>query len=176
MTEETVKPSAFPSPPDASPSSQNVRFLHSCGEWEAWIDEGTGIYWLQCLAGQCLVDDACAWEGGEAVTFEYDEAVAACPGGTRLPTIEELMGLLGDCDEIDFGTNMTGFCNTCAGSPACDAIYPGTEELELTSTEAVHWSSTALNDSKMWRINFLSGLVDATLKEMSGTAVCVRSE
>lgn len=140
------------------------------------FNEGTGIYWLQCLAGQCLVDDACVWEGGEAVSFDYAEAAAACPSGTRLPTMDELMGLLGTCDAIDFGTNMTGFCSTCSGSTAYDAIYPGTEELDLMSPEAVHWSSTALNDSKMWRANFLTGLVDATLKEMNATGVCVRSE
>jgi hypothetical protein len=142
-------------------------------------DDGTGVYWLQCLAGQCLVEDACVWEdGGAAVPLTYDEAVAACPSGYRLPTVPEFMGLLGTCD-FDPELTDSGSCATCAESVACSAVYPGIETYDWLAPEILHWSSTPVtgNDSKMWRANFFSGLVDTALKEMAGgTAVCVRTE
>jgi hypothetical protein len=140
------------------------------------LDEGTGLYWLQCMAGQCLIDDACAWEGGEVLSLNYDEAAAACPSGYRLPTIAEIMGLLGNCDDIDLGVNETGFCDACPVSAACNAVYPGVDALGSYTYEILHWSSTALNDSTVWWSNFKTGLVEAKSKEMNGTAVCVRSE
>jgi hypothetical protein len=139
-------------------------------------DDGTGLYWLQCLAGQCLVDGACAWEGGEAVGLSYDEAAAACPGGYRLPTIDEIMGLLGNCDTIDTGVDGTGFCDPCPTSAACNAVYPGVDALGSYSYEIIHWSSTELNSSTVWWSNFKTGLIEAKIKDMNGTAVCVRGE
>ncbi len=140
------------------------------------LDEGTGLYWLQCLAGQCLVDDACAWEGGEVVALDFDEASVACPDGYRLPTIEEIMGLLGNCEEIDLVVNEPGFCDGCSASAACDAIYPGMDAVDPYSYDVLHWSSTAMNDSRVWWANFQSGLIEARLKDTNGAAVCVRSE
>jgi len=139
------------------------------------FDTGTNAYWLQCLAGQCLVDDACTWEGGEAVGLTYDEAAAACPSGYRLPTIAEIMGLLGTCD-IDLALDDFGFCDTCPVSVACSAIYPGVDELDMLSLEILHWSSTEATTGRVWSANFLSGLIETKLKEMNATAVCVRSE
>jgi len=140
--------------------------------------DGTGLYWLQCLAGQCLVDDECAWEGGEVVGLSYDEAAALCPAGYRLPTIQEIMGLLGNCEDIDLGLNETGFCDTCPVSTACNAIYPGMDAADPYSYEILHWSSTPMtgSDSRVWWANFKTGLIEAKLMDTNGAAVCVRGE
>jgi len=141
------------------------------------FDEGTGLIWLRCLAGQCLVEDVCTWEGGDAVGLTHDEAAAACPDDARLPTMEEIMGLLGGCEDgIDLAVDTPYHCAACQDSAACDAVYPGVDELGPFSYEILHWSSTELNDSRMWWINFQSGLLEAKLAEMSATAVCVLSE
>ena len=145
------------------------------------FDTGTNAYWLQCLAGQCLVDDACEWEGdGGTDALTYDEAAAACPDGYGLPTIDQMMGLLGGCDDIDLLAPEpgTGFCQTCPLSTACNAIYPGVDALDWLSPEILHWSSTGVtdNDSRVWSANFQTGLIEAKGTAMSATAVCVRSE
>jgi hypothetical protein len=144
------------------------------------IDDGTGVYWLQCLAGQCLVDEVCAWEGGETMSFTYDEAVAACPSGYRLPTIQEIMGLLGNCEEIDIAASAPepGSCDTCPASTVCNGIYPGIDAYDWLAPEIVHWSSTGVtdNDSSVWSANFQSGLIEVKNKALGATAACVRTE
>jgi hypothetical protein len=141
------------------------------------LDDGTGVYWLQCLAGQCWDGAACVWEG-EADSLTYDEAATACPSDYRLPTIEEIMGLLGNCT-IDLALDEGGTCDTCPLSAACDAIYPDIDAYDWLAPEIVHWSGTTLetSDARAWRINFQSGLIESKLKETpGGTAVCVRTE
>jgi hypothetical protein len=142
------------------------------------FDEGTGIYWLACLGGQCWDGSACVWEGGAATPLTYAEAAVACPGGYRLPTIEEILGLLGNC-MIDLAVNEPGACDACPASAACDAIYPGLDAYSYLAPEISHWSSTELatTTARVWWVNFQSGAVESKLKEMpGGTAVCVRSE
>jgi hypothetical protein len=141
------------------------------------FDDGTNLYWLQCLAGQCWDGAACAWEDGvDPVSLTFAEASEACPSGYRLPAIDELMGLMDDCT-IDLSVDEPGTCTPCQDSDTCNAIFPGIGDLPITSIEIIHWSSTDLetSDARAWWMNFQSGVVESRLKEMpGGTAVCVR--
>jgi hypothetical protein len=139
----------------------------------AVADEGTGLDWLSCHATQCVVDGTCAWPTGEAEAMSYDEALAACPTGSRLAAIGELMGLLGNCDEIDLTTNDTGSCDACPMSAACNAIYPGIDALGDYVYDILIWSSDEMNDAKAWSVNLKTGNVSAKTKESNLTALCV---
>jgi hypothetical protein len=136
-------------------------------------DDGTGLDWLTCRAGQCYLDGACAWTGGEVVATGWDAAVAACPSGSRLAEAGELMGLLGNCTEIDLTVNVSGTCDACPASAPCNAIYPGVDALDDFSYEVVVWTATELSDTKAWSVNLKTGDVATQSKEVSMTAICV---
>jgi len=136
-------------------------------------DGGTDLDWLTCHATQCVVDGSCTWPNGEAEGMSYDEALVACPSGSRLAAIGELMGLLGNCDEIDLTTNDTGSCDACPASVACNAIYPGVDALGDYVYDILIWSADEMNDAKAWSVNLKTGDISAKTKESNLTALCV---
>jgi hypothetical protein len=136
-------------------------------------DGGTGLEWLTCRAGQCFVDGACAWTAGETLAMGWDAAAAACPNGARLAEAEELMGLLGNCTELDLTSSDTATCDACDASAGCDAIYPGAEDLGDFSYDVLVWSATELSDTLAWSVNLKTGVVSSQPKDANMTALCV---
>ena len=136
-------------------------------------DGGTGLDWLGCRAGQCMVDGACAWPGGEVVGIGWDAAVAACPGGSRLADAEEVMGLLGNCTALDLTSNDTATCDACFASDSCGAIYPGVDALGDYSYEVMVWTATEASGTKAWSVNLKTGIVSNQPKDANMTALCV---
>ena len=144
--------------------------------------ESAALFWLRCPVGQCLVDDVCQWPGdadagtAEAVTFEWAEAQDACLDPYRLPTIQEISGLLGNCDDLVVEENTPCHCDPCPDSGDCDSIYPEIAENPDMAWENLHWSSTEMNVSNAWRANFKTGVLDPFSMTTSTTVICVRDE
>lgn len=144
--------------------------------------EGTSLFWLRCPVGQCLVDGQCQWPGdgdagtAEAVTYEWEEAKTACPDPYRLPTIQEIAGLLGNCDDLVVDENTPCHCDPCPDSGDCDAIYPEIADNPEMAWENLHWSSTEMNVSNAWRANLKTGVLDPFSMTTSTTVICVREE
>ena len=137
--------------------------------------EGADLFWLYCLAGQTY-EDGCS---GEALVLTWEQALDACSDGYRLPTLDELMAFLGECQRgFDESVGETATCLPCPSSQHCGEAYPGTENLDDMSYEIHHWSSTEWStvESNAWRANFKTGEIDAHAKTKEATAVCVRSE
>ena len=138
--------------------------------------EGAGLIWQQCLAGQCIEEnpesgvEECM---GDPLELTWDEAQDACYTGWRPPTRDELMALLGNCSEIDTDLNQAN-CDTCFASAVCDAIFPGIDELPDISRLHLHWSSEEFDDANAWFARFKEGVVKPDSKTKSYTLHCVR--
>jgi hypothetical protein len=133
----------------------------------------TGLSWRRCLAGECWDEEAeaCA---GEALEVTWDEAKDACPEPFRLPTNEELFGLLGDC--VENATTGAWVCSTCFDSAFCDSAFPGVDLLPLVSLLHLHWASTEFDEAQGWLARFKEGVVLPKEKTTAYTAACVRDE
>jgi len=104
----------------------------------------TGDNWKRChLGGDWKWDgDECDCVGGTIATMTWDEAAEACPGGWRMPTAEEMLGLLDDCPTWEAIEDAgMGTCTNCPGSDVCSEIFPGDGQMYWTGTE--HGSSQA---------------------------------
>jgi hypothetical protein len=138
--------------------------------------EGAGLLWQTCLAGQCLEEhpesgvEECM---GEADEVEWEQASDACYTGWRLPTRDEMMALLGDCTEIDTDNDQAD-CNPCFESTVCDGIFPGVEDLPLISRLHLHWTSTEFDETNAWFARFQEGVVKKDAKNKKYTVHCVR--
>lgn len=80
---------------------------------------GTDLFWLRCPARQRWLDGRCA---GELAAFSAQEVERACPEGYRVPAIEEMLLLLGDCDR-QAGRLEDGLCRSCFNSPSCNRMF-----------------------------------------------------
>jgi hypothetical protein len=144
--------------------------------------DGTSLFWLRCPIGQCLVDDVCQWAAdqdagaGEAEKYSWEDAAAVCPDPYRLPTVHELGGLLGGCDDFLVDENTPVQCDACPDSAACAAIYPEIAANGNLAWENLHWSSTEMNVTNAWRANFKSGILEPFSMSTDATVVCLREE
>jgi len=137
----------------------------------------TGLFWLQCLAGQCFLesDGGPAECVGEPLELEFAEALEACPAGTRLPTLEELRGLLGGCTDIGEDDTQCA-CDTCFDSDFCDEVYPGMEDVPDISRLHSHWSSTEFDATNAWFAHFKTGIIKKDSMSKKTTVICLREE
>jgi hypothetical protein len=142
-------------------------------------DPGTDLYWQKCLVGQCFIGGACT---GDPTEYDLSSLGLACQDSDnapsyRVPSITEFTMLLG----CPGGFNPDGildepfFCNTCAESATCSAIYSVTGP---AYPDNQHWSSSkdTLYPETGWAINFETGLIDLGNDSMAGTVLCVRDE
>lgn len=138
--------------------------------------EGAGLIWQQCLAGQCFEEnpesgvEECM---GDALELEWAEAQDSCYNGWRLPTRDELMALLGNCDDIDTDNDEVS-CDSCPDSSVCDSMFPGIEDLPIVSRLHLHWSSDEIDETNAWFARFQVGVVKKDSKAKKYTLHCVR--
>lgn len=132
---------------------------------------GTNLYWKRCSLGQTWTTSCLCT--GSTVQHNWDNAMNACPSGYRLPTREEFIQLLGDCDsEVTNG-----------GEGPCDACHPSQPNPSETcinmfdSTTPNYWSSSvvATNTDRAWVADFGIGYISTSAKHFSNWARCVRS-
>jgi hypothetical protein len=147
-----------------------------------------------CAGGQLdPASDLCWQDPMSEVFFDWQDANAYCDAlelagheDWRLPTLDELMNLLGGCtdetpdggaDPPDGGVDPSDggpdepfmyHCNPCAESAACTALFG--------PDLGWYWSSAQDTDLTAWNANFPSGIV-STIGAYFGLGVrCVRSE
>lgn len=111
--------------------TQPGRFVVQGGEVQ---DTKTGLTWQRCSVGQKLEGDACA---GTVEALTWDQAKKAGRGGWRLPTLDEL----------------TGIVSVPCGLPA--------EEKKIFSAydylKPWYWTSTTTENNLAWMVGFNNG-------------------
>ena len=78
----------------------------------------TNLYWQRCAVGSSWDGEGCL---GDAEQLDWSGAVDACDAagpGYRLPTLDELALLLGECTEGSGAAR----CAPCAASGECSAV------------------------------------------------------
>ena len=107
--------------------------------------------------------------GGCATGLTWHEAMASCRNGYRLPTLDEYMTVLGNCDS-GASQNREGQCSPCAQSPVCSSMFGADHERYWTS------SPYAVRSDCAWSVDTNDGMVDPQLKDTGyALARCVRS-
>lgn len=98
----------------------------------------TGLTWKRCAEGQTWSGSACT---GTATTHTWDQAVALGSGGWRLPSQNELLGL------VEWGK---------AGYPAINTTIFADSFFSPTMSYVAFWSSSAYfdNANSAWRVVF----------------------
>jgi hypothetical protein len=123
---------------------------------------GSSLIWLRCPLAQ-------TWNGADCIgsvsTFDWNTALSACPSGYRLPTRQELIDLLGGCDNAVKSGN-EGTCKPCRESIVCNAMFPEDENW--------YWSSTQFDATSAWYTAFYGGRVYRNPKTAQDYVRCVR--
>ena len=124
-------------------------------------DEATGLCWQHPKASE---------------TYEWQEAIDYCDGldlgghtDWVLPTRQNFIDMLGGCDSAVLGEG-NGYCNTCAASATCSALFGADTDL--------YWSSSSYNSpigGDAWGVNFDGGNLYDTDKVVTLYVRCVRS-
>ncbi len=106
---------------------------------------GTRLRWLRCPVGQTWSGSACV---GSAAKLDWRAARTSCPSGFRLPTRQEIVDLLGACDDA-VRSGQSGYCRACDAGDTCRAMF--------TPDSGVYWVASPLDDSRAWRTGFGDG-------------------
>ncbi len=120
-----------------------------------------GLYWQRCPIGQSWNGTECL---GKAKKMSWENAKKACPAGYRLPTREEIVELLGKCDN-PVRNGKWGYCNSCDTSKSCDGLFE--------SDKGWYWTSTPVDENITWRADFGEGYVCWGLKLDHNEVRCV---
>jgi hypothetical protein len=146
----------------------------------------TAIYWRKCPLGQTL-QGSCACTGNTtmmewciamgmegAAPCEVQAGPNICEStlGTdyRLPSGQEYLDLLGDCDTVVLPDGNEGYCASCTDSATCTDMFD--------SDENDYWSSTPEGDTGhvAWHIHFDTGYIEISGKPNAKAIRCVREE
>jgi hypothetical protein len=143
------------------------------GECGCGVAEGACPVECPTAMGQLDSGRNLCWEHPRSTdTFTWDQAVQYCDtlslGGHvdwRLPSRQNYLDLLGNCDGEVLSGN-SGYCNPCAASDACNALF--------SSELAWHWTGTEYDFDSRWRVNFETGKVGKVRGEFTMSIRCVR--
>ena len=142
------------------------------------------LYWLRCPVGfdwdgyRCSTDDLPYKE-----QLTWDDAMDDCPGGYRLPTLEEYQSLMGDCEpQYDTGEYTNGNCDNCGASSACDQVFTQKSSSWAFDSSQVrcwsstqHWGYSAPEPGMRVYMNLRSGYYGGLTEDNSAAfAICVR--
>jgi len=124
---------------------------------------GAYLLWLRCPLHQEWNGTACT---GEMTKYNQDHALMACPVGFRVPTRDELINLLDDCnDRVVRGSY--GTCNSCKDSAACSQMFD--------AQEGYYWSSDIINELEAWAASLVQGHVASGPTPSPKPVLCVQS-
>ncbi|MCA9610739.1 MAG: DUF1566 domain-containing protein [Myxococcales bacterium] len=96
---------------------------------DAAFSSTSGLYWQRCAIGSEWDGDACT---GAPEALTWSEAVEACEArgpGWRLPTLDEVGMLLGDCS----APGEAARCAPCELSGECSTVLADGTDLEWTA-------------------------------------------
>ena len=137
-------------------------FLDCDPDEQESVQEGHDVTWLRCPLGQCWIDNNCVGVPGR---FSWDKAMDACPQGWRLPTREDFLDLLGECEE-DASGDGTETCGSCGEE--CNALFG-----LYNDDHGYYWSSTE-DGEEAWSVYFNYGNAGFESKDEKHWARCVK--
>lgn len=124
---------------------------------------GTSLIWLRCAVGQTWNGSACV---EDLTNVNWSNAQSACPSGYRLPSRQEYVDLLGDCDGY-VRKGEVGSCKMCSEGLPCMKMF--------TSDENWNWTSSPDGDTSAWTARLSDGSI-GSFPVGNGNAIrCVRS-
>jgi hypothetical protein len=126
---------------------------------------GRNLFWLRCPVGQKWNGRACEGTPARALPAGAPEA---CPPGYRLPSQQELLGLLEGCEE-GIGGSSCGNCKSCADSMFCASEFGRGGGLTWAS------GSSWLFGTTYGYVNLESGLACEAGSGVLGEVRCVRA-
>ncbi|MDD5308553.1 MAG: DUF1566 domain-containing protein [Deltaproteobacteria bacterium] len=136
-------------------------------------DTGTDTDSLDCDGGRYDSATGLCWQNRSIGSYEWQEAIDYCDGldlgghtDWYLPSRDDFIELLGGCQSEVIGGG-TGYCDTCAASATCSALF----DMDVDW----YWSSSSVNASYAWFVNFNFGSVRYYYKTENTYARCVRS-
>jgi hypothetical protein len=143
--------------------------IPDCGSDEI-TDGDTGLTWLRCPAGATWEwsGGSCRCTGGLTYTRTWEQAQTSCPDGFRVPTIEEMMGVLGPCESwATIEANGEGDCQACSLASKCQELFGVDGKLYWTATE------DAVDSLLAWSAWFNVGLVASQDRTITYYVRCV---
>jgi hypothetical protein len=116
---------------DADSDADGDTDTGSTGAEDGIAQPDSDLVWMRCPLGGLWDGAECQWT---CSWMTWPEAIDACPDGWRLPTRQEFVDLLGNCDADVLGGNW-GYCDSCSESPACASMFSPTTGLFWAATE-----------------------------------------
>ena len=142
---------------------------------ECGCGAGEDICVTTCASGHGRRDPdtkLCWQHASMGLELTWKEAVDYCANLSldgvqdwRLPTREELLDLLDECEE-EVLQESAGYCSPCIDSETCAALFESDEE--------VYWSSTLDESEKAWLVKFNTGRVRKNYTSRMYNARCVK--
>jgi hypothetical protein len=131
---------------------------------EEVLQPGTNKIWLRCPVGMKWSGSACA---GSAERRSFADIVDACPSGYRVPNRDDLVSLLGGCED-DVRRGKYGDCSSCEDSGTCAAMF----ELE----DSLFWSRTPSEGSSgyAWYVDLDGGRISTQFVKNRYRVLCLR--
>jgi hypothetical protein len=137
-------------------------------------DTDTDTDALDCAGGRYDAVSGLCWQHPkDSGAPNWQDSMDLCDGldlaghvDWYLPTRDEFVDLLGGCDD-EVTSGGSGYCNTCAESDRCNALFgPDT---------GFYWSSTEVDEIEAWFVDFETGEVGDPSKTSLLFVRCVRS-
>ncbi len=119
------------------------------------------LSWLRCAIGSVWDGWECDYVDGLAETYyNWDEVKIACPSGFRLPSRQEMINLLDDCDSSVLSGDQ-GSCSSCYESEVCNAMFGNamSSERDYWTSAIDYGSSSSSYDDRHWIVSFYDGEV-----------------
>jgi hypothetical protein len=139
----------------------------TCDELAEVIQPDADLSWLRCPINYCWQNNGCNWVSNPGLDWETSSSL--CPEGYRIPTIDEFMGLLENCQQSDAGIETYFFCDACRESSTCASMFGSTDNFN-------YWTSSVNEDFEfeVWTISFDTGLFQLVPMNENHAIRCVR--
>jgi hypothetical protein len=140
-----------------------------CGP-QVITDENTGLVWRRCHDGGWWEwspsFSKCKCVDGLVNTMAWDMIFGACDPSFRPATVDELMGVLENCDDwLEIEANGSGSCDGCQESEPCQTLFPNDGRF--------YWSATEANEVEAWHVAFNVGTVNSVTKGADYYVRCI---
>lgn len=161
-----------------------------CIDYDEWDDTGDCDSGLECIGGICTgpTDEwveqpgnpsrqwtrcplGSDWDGwrctGTATPMTWYPALEACPSGSQVPSLDDFIAILDDCDaNVINHSEYGGDCASCSSSDDCDEMFTNEDILEGYDTKlksGTYWTRTVGKDfggdaKFAFRVDFGGGL------------------
>jgi hypothetical protein len=116
------------------------------GEWVAQPGHPSK-QWLRCPLGSLWDGYGCT---GTATELTWYPALEACPSGSQVPSLDDFIAILDDCDNNVLNhSEWGGSCNSCGTSEICDQMFTNEDVLDEyhdNLKSGTYWTRTVGKD------------------------------